>query len=209
MKKFLVLLVFVFSVTSVWALSLSSNIEYANKLAEKGIINDYKSDPTNYNLWDNVLRQEIAAVARGVYESRLGKEIWSEKKSSCDNIFSDVSSTSPNNWACYSIESLVDNDLIASNDTFRPEDNITKAESLWMLIKAIWFDYSYNPNIDKTWQEQIVDFSVKNWVVEDFDDYNMDATRWWIFNVANHVIQVHETRKSNDKKQERISWEVL
>lgn len=209
MKKFLSLIVFIFTISSVTVFALSTDIEYANKLASKGIINNHIDNPSEYNLWDNVLRQEIAAVARWVYESRLWKDIWSEKKSTCDNIFWDVNLDIPNNWACYSIESLVDNDLIAANDTFRPEDNITKAESLGMLIKAIGFDYSYNPNINKTWQEQIVDFSVENWVVENFDDYNSDATRWWIFNVANHVIQVHETRKSNEKKQERISWEVL
>jgi hypothetical protein len=32
---------------------------------------------------------------------------------------------------------LVDNDLISANTNFRPEDFITKAETLGMLIKAI------------------------------------------------------------------------
>jgi hypothetical protein len=29
-----------------------------------------------------------------------------------------------------------------------------------MLIKSIGFDYSYDPNNPKNWQEQIVDFAV-------------------------------------------------
>jgi hypothetical protein len=41
-----------------------SELESANSLAEQKIINNHKSDPENYNLNDNVLRQEIAAVAR-------------------------------------------------------------------------------------------------------------------------------------------------
>jgi len=209
MKKLLSLIVFIFSISSVAALSLSADVEYANKLALKWIINDHSNNPSDYNLNDNVLRQEIAAVARWVYESRLWKEIWSLKKTTCDNIFSDVSSTNPNTWACYSIESLVDNDLIAKNTNFRPEDKITKAESLGMLIKAIWFEYSYNSNLNTSWQEQIVDFSVKNWVISNFDDYDTQATRWWIFEVANHVIRVHETRQTEKKKQETISGEVL
>ncbi len=209
MKKILSLIVFVFSISSVAALSLSADVEYANKLAEKWIINDHSENPSNYNLNDSVLRQEIAAVARWVYESRLWKEIWSLKKDTCDNIFWDVSSTKPNTWACYSVEALVDNDLIAKNTNFRPEDKITKAESLGMLIKAIGFEYSYNSDLNTSWQEQIVDFSVKNWVIASFNDYDAEATRWWIFEVANHVIRVHETRQIEKKKQETISWEVL
>lgn len=209
MKNILALIIFIFSFNSVFALSLFDNVDYANSLAQRGIINNHSDNPEKYQLDSNVLRQEIAAVARGVYESRLWKKIWSEKKSDCDNIFDDVSSTEPNNWACYSIESLVDNDLIASNESFRPEDNITKAESLWMLIKAIWFDYSFNPKSDDSWQEQIVDFSVWSWLVEKFDDYDSEASRWWIFNVANHVIELNEVIKKEEKKQEPISWEVL
>jgi hypothetical protein len=39
-------------------------LEAANSLAEQKIINNHVNDPENYNLSDNVLRQEIAAVAR-------------------------------------------------------------------------------------------------------------------------------------------------
>jgi hypothetical protein len=41
-------------------------IEAANALAAQNIINDHSSDTDAYNLNQNVLRQEIAAVARGV-----------------------------------------------------------------------------------------------------------------------------------------------
>jgi len=41
-----------------------TELESANSLASQGIINDHKNDTKNYNLRDNVLRQEIAAVAR-------------------------------------------------------------------------------------------------------------------------------------------------
>jgi hypothetical protein len=41
-----------------------TQLESANSLASQGIINDHKNDTENYNLNDNVLRQEIAAVAR-------------------------------------------------------------------------------------------------------------------------------------------------
>ena len=44
----------------------SSAVEAANALAAKGYINNHSSDTAAYNLNQNVLRQEIAAVARGV-----------------------------------------------------------------------------------------------------------------------------------------------
>jgi hypothetical protein len=60
-----------------------------------------------------------------------------DKKQKCDNIFADLSATNPNSWACVNVEVLVDNNLISANTNFRPEDFITKAETLGMLIKAI------------------------------------------------------------------------
>lgn len=179
-----------------------SPLEAANSLAEKNIINDHKNDPENYNLNDYVLRQEIAAVSRWV--------AWLPKKSKCDNIFDDLSSTNPNWWACVNVEVLVDNDLISRNDMFRPEDNITKAETIGMLIKSIGFDYSYNSNSSKGWQEQIVDYAVEKWVIEEFTDYDTLATRGWVFMVADTTIKKDEEIKIEKKmKDESYTDESL
>lgn len=184
-----------------WSIAFASVYKYstaelnaANSLANQNIINNHSTNPQNYNLWDSVLRQEIAAVARWV--AKL------DKKDRCDNIFSDLSDTKPNNWACKNVEALVDNDLISRNKTFRPEDNITKSEAIAMLIKAIWFDYNYNPNIDKNWQQQVVEFAANKRVVELFTDYNTPATRGWIFIVADTTIKKDEYIK----KYERETW---
>ena len=176
---------------SVFAVDLlSEEISAANNLAKKKIINDHSGDIQNYNLKDNVLRQEVAAIARWVFETWKSKKILALKKTKCDNIFSDVSATKPNTWACYSIEALVDNNLISANKTFRPEDKITKSETIAMLIKAIWFDYQFNSSSTKWWQEQIVDYAVSKGVIkEKFTDYNTDATRWWVFNIADLTIK--------------------
>ena len=107
---------------SVSAYDSSVSIEAANMLASKGIINDHAADPAAYNLGQNVLRQEIAAVTMGVASLT--------KKTTCDNEFSDVSATTPNTWACYVVETLRDNGMIAANAKFNPESNITKAEAL-------------------------------------------------------------------------------
>ncbi len=179
-KKIISLVVVSLSVAAVSA-SYNDMIEAANNLASDGIINDHSDNTSLYNLDDNVLRQEIAAVARWV--------AWLSKKSSCDNIFTDLSATNPNSWACVNVEVLVDNNLISKNTTFRPEDKITKAETIGMLIKAIGFDYSYNTASSKWWQEQIVDFAVAKWVIDRFYDYNSDATRGWVFEVADTTIK--------------------
>ncbi|MCH2188659.1 S-layer homology domain-containing protein [Candidatus Gracilibacteria bacterium] len=173
----------------------SDMLDAANSLAERGIINDKSNNPSAYSLDSAVLRQEISAVARGV--------AGLPKKTSCDNIFSDVSATNPNTWVCYNVEVLVDNDLISANTNFRPEDNITKAESLGMLIKAIGFDYEYNPSSSKSWQEQIVDFAVEKGVVEKFSDYNTDASRGWVFEVANTTIEIQEEEEEKIEEMKK------
>jgi hypothetical protein len=186
-----------------WAISFASytavvdnktELESANSLAEQGIINNHVNDPENYNLNDNVLRQEIAAVARWV--------AWLAKKGRCDNEFKDLSDTNPNTWACRNVEVLIDNDLIAKNDYFRPEDKITKSETIAMLIKSIWFDYSYDSSSDKNWQEQIVEYAASKGVVELFTDYNTDATRGWVFQVADTTIRKDKEIKAQMKQKE-------
>lgn len=179
----------------------STEIEAANSLAERWIINNHKEDPKNYNLWDYVLRQEIAAVSRWV--------AWLPKKKWCDGIFTDVTAIKPNTWACLSIEVLVDNGLITKNTEFRPEHNITKAETLGMLIRSIGFDYSYDPKNTKSWQEQIVDYAVLKWVIKTkFTDYNTYATRWWVFMIADTTIKKDEEIKIQEKIEKWIYSDV-
>jgi len=175
-----------------------TELESANSLAEQKIINNHKLDPTNYNLGDNVLRQEIAAVARWV--AKL------EKKDKCDNIFKDLSDTKPNNWACRNVEVLVDNNLISKNENFRPEDKITKSETIAMLIKAIWFDYKLDINSSKNWQQQVVEYAASKWVIKLFTDYNTDATRWWVFQVADTTIRKDIEIRAAIKKMKEKKW---
>jgi len=131
----------------------STEIEAANALADKGYINNHSDNTAAYNLNQNVLRQEIAAVARGI--------AGLDKKTSCNDSFSDVSATTPNDWACYSVEALLDDNLIAANNKFNPENEISKAEAVGMMVKAAFGnEYSYNSSSSASWQEQVVDFAV-------------------------------------------------
>lgn len=171
-------------------------IDAANSLAEKKFINDRSENPSLYAIDKTILRQEIAAIARSVG--------WLAKSTYCNNIFQDVTENTPNNWACFSIEPLVEKNLISANEYFRPEDEITKAETLWMLIKAIGFDYTYNPSSSKNWQEQIVEFAVKKWVIDDFKDYDTKASRWWVFIVADATMKKDEEEKAAVLKAKKL-----
>ncbi|MDD3646395.1 MAG: hypothetical protein PHH06_03225 [Candidatus Gracilibacteria bacterium] len=169
-------MVVVSTAPSVGAYSTAA-LEAANTLASQGIINDNSANPAGYNLDQNVLRQEIAAVTMGV--------AGLTKKTTCDNLFTDVSATTPNTWACYVVETLRVNNMIAANAKFNPEANITKAEALGMVVKAAFgADYNYDSTLSTSWQEQLVAFASENGIVSAFTDYNTPATRGWVFEAA-------------------------
>lgn len=204
MKKLLSLLLIIWIFIS-YQVSAYTRLELqsANNLALRHIIQNHQNDPQNYNLDLPVLRQEIALISRRVS--------WISEKTTCDNIFNDVTSTIPNSWVCKNVEALVDNNLIASNASFNPEINISKAESLIMFIKSIWFpNFAIDPNSSLSWQEQVVAFWVANWVVSNFTDYNVEAKRGWIFKIADFSIKVKEDRikKWTWKKNNLMSSEV-
>ncbi len=175
-------------ISFVWIVTAYSQaeLESANNLAVREIIQNHSSNPTDYNLDSEVLRQEIALISRRVSGV--------SEKSSCDNIFGDVTATTPNTWVCNNVEALVENGLISTNEYFNPERNISKSEALIMFIRSIGFDFSIDDNSSKNWQEQVVEFAVENNVVESFTDYNTEAKRWRIFKIADYSIKLKEER---------------
>ena len=104
-------LTILWAATILWASLFSStfaSLENANYLAKKWIIVDKSSNPREYNLNSNILRQEIAVVALGVF--------WGTTKSYCSWKFYDVSVTVPNSWACKTIEALENYDIISDDN---------------------------------------------------------------------------------------------
>lgn len=192
-NKYIILMISILTIT-LWTVAYwytNTMLDSANDLAKKEVIKNHSDKPDLYNLDSPVLRQEIALISRRVS--------WVPENKWCKNLFNDVSSRQPNTWACKNIEALVDFKLITANKNFNPERNISKSEALIMFIRSIGFDFTIDPNSDKNWQEQVVEFAVSNWVVDDFNDYNTDAKRWWIFNVANFSIKVKEALKKEGK----------
>jgi len=202
MKKFFsVLTVLGILFTSFVSAYTPEELLSANNLAKKGIIKNHISDPENYHLDDPVLRQEIALISRRVS--------WIKENKTCKNIFADVTATKPNTWVCKNVEALVEHNLISKNKYFNPERNISKSEALIMFIKSIGFP-EFEIKDPKNWQKEVVDFAVKNWVVEKFNDYNAEAKRWWIFKIADYSIKEKEKRiKAGTWKKKKISDEAL
>ena len=186
---------FSFSIAKIIVVTPKDEVSAANDLAKRWIINDHRNDIKLYNLNMNVLRQEIAAITRWVAKIPKAKK--------CENIFKDLTNIMPNTWACLNIEALVKNNFLAKNTFFRPEENITKAESLWMLIKAIWFDYKFDKNNPKSWQEQVVDFASKKGIVERFNDFDSFATRWFVFKIADVKLV-----ENSDEKEKKVKIEI-
>jgi hypothetical protein len=200
MKKILVWLIIWLTIFVSSYAYTTEQLKAANSLAKRWIINDHLMNPSAYNLDSQVLRQEIAAIARWV--------AGVDKSKKCKWLFNDLTDIKPNTWACVNVEPLVENWLIAKYSDFRPEDPITKTETLWMLIKSIGFDYSYDPNKNWTWQEQIVDFAVEKWIVNKFTDYNTFATRWWVFEVADYSLELKEEEEKKLKENSNYSDEA-
>lgn len=179
-----VLSIFPFTVNNSFA-----SVENANYLAQKGIIVDKSTKPSEYNLKNNILRQEIAVVALGIYGGTT--------QNYCSGKFLDVSATKPNSWACKTIEALEKYDVISDdNRYFRPQAKVTKAEALGMLIKA-GLDKEYDFDSDNirskwNWQKQVVDFAVSKGLVSNFKDYNSFATRDFVFDIWANILKYKE-----------------
>ncbi len=137
MKKILFSLLAVTFLIS--AAEIPNTLNYAEYLADKHII--VRQRPVeNYALSDRVLRQEVVGIAlrltggnfRGIDVINLPDPY------TCKNLFSDVGQNKPNSWACRSVEIAAENNIISTaNLTFRPEDDITRAEAIGMILSAV------------------------------------------------------------------------
>lgn len=160
----------------------NAELNSANFLAKKWIIVDKSFDPKKYNLDKNVLRQEIAAISLWIS--------WVQKSQNCQNLFNDISNKKPNSWICFVVEPLANAWLIAKNKFFKPETNVSKAEAVGIIVKATFWDkYNANNSLGYSWQKQVVDFAAKEWILENFSDYEAYATRWFIFEMAKKAIE--------------------
>ena len=166
LKRFLwVIALMCVSVNTLWASELSS----AQSLSAKWIIKT-QAHFADYRLDDTITRKEVMKIVMNL----SGKNV----PDTCNGTFSDVS----NDWGCKYIETALSHGYIATNASFRPNDSITKAESMKLVLKARGIEKVQNT---QAWQEDYMLTAYQNAIVATkYSDHNSRATRWWIFEIA-------------------------
>ena len=175
----------------------TKELNAAKFLTEKGIIKKQEKF-SDYKLDSNITRMETMKI--------IAKFSGEKVENKCDWIFADVDR---NSWGCKYIEFAYRKNLIAKNKNFRPNDLITKTESIKLILKAKWIK---KIRITKNWQEDYMITAYQNWIIEKkYSDYNANAKRWWIFATATSVIKKEEEKKKQEqiKKLKKISDEAL
>ena len=113
----------------------------------------------------NITRAE---VARLIFSA---KHLKTDNKS---NTFKDVKSS---HWASGYINSMVDLGYISGypNKTFKPNNNITYAEFISIVVRA---DSKYNFKKSQNWKKQFIDFAHSNGFLEDVNIDSSDYDRY-------------------------------
>lgn len=164
----------VLSFALLWAMSLSGvsaytehNIQSANFLASKSVINDNSGDILDYNLDFNITRREMLKVMMNI----SGKEVVD----ACNGDFSDTTS---GDWGCKYAEAALREGFIAANTNFRPDDNVTQIEALKMIMQAKWIARDDNED----WRAGYVSkANSEGLILDSYLNYDSAAVRGWIF----------------------------
>ncbi len=161
-------------------------INYANTLAQKGIIVDNSKTPKMYNLWDTISRREMLKIMMNI----SGSEIWEN----CEQKFSDLPVS---DWGCKYAQKALELWFIAANTTFRPDAPVSKVESLKMIFQAKGIEATK----DADWRVWYTKKALELWYTSAFNDYDTQAKRSFVFEVA------AKTFSSNwDIKEEMTSY---
>ncbi len=153
--------------SSVFAETIQESIKAANFLAEKWIIENASSTPTQYKLMYSISRREILKIMIGVTELEL--------PSQCTQTFWDLPAS---DWGCKYAQVALASGLIAKNHSFRPDENVTQIEALKMLMSAS----GIAKNQSSDWRAGYVSKAYELGVLENnYLAYDTQALRWWIF----------------------------
>ena len=191
MKKIFIVTTLFLQISTSFALSPAleyndDELQWANFMAQSSYIVDYSNSPEKYRLNDSITRREVMKVIANI----AGAEFWD----TCEWKFSDVKSS---DWGCKYIERALSIGIVANNTNFRPNDSISKAEALKMLLKVRGVEKTSDTG---NWQADYVKTAFSNkWYETEWSDYNTAASRGWIFMSGNRII--------NNIQVEQI-WEI-
>ncbi|MCB9806550.1 S-layer homology domain-containing protein [Candidatus Peribacteria bacterium] len=192
----------------------STDCTNVEQLATQGVVS-YKNTCREYNLDRTISRQEVAAVALKVGEiCGAIQNVPPTGQYYCDNIFSDVSSTYPNDWVCRVAETLARDGIISQNDTnqygdvfFRPLKNVTRAEALAMVLNAgnlefqsvTYDDWRFTGTGAVTWQKPLMQYAYDRGIISSISTFgpNTNAFRRDVFNYATAAINLCRGNNGN------------
>ncbi|MGB2110433.1 MAG: S-layer homology domain-containing protein, partial [Patescibacteria group bacterium] len=158
--------------TGVAAMDLAE-INAATSLAKKGFINEVET-VADFRLDATITRAEAAKVAAMI--------AGVTPNDSCEGKFTDVSATTPNDWVCGYVEALLEEGLLSANAEYNPERNLSKTESLKMMMEAAGEEVEYGND----WQADFVAHAVEAGYISTFADFNTAATRGFVFVAADN-----------------------
>lgn len=154
---------------AMWTVSAASELESAKKLADQGVIKA-GSVASDFGLTNTITRKEMMKIVMNL----SGKNVPDQ----CSGSFGDVA----NDWGCKYIESALSNGFIASNAQFRPNDTISKAESMKLVLKAKGIDKAYNT---ADWQADYMQTALDNGIIpSSYANHTASAFRGWIFGIS-------------------------
>lgn len=165
-------------------------IKNAQILADAWIIVDNAKNPKAYNITSSITRREMLKI--------MLKIAWVTPSETCVGKFSDLPKS---DWGCKYAETALSLWYLAPNKLFRPNDNVSKTESLKMIFKAKWII----PATTADWRVWYVQKAVELWYSNSFQDYDSASKRSFVFNVWAKTI----TKNGNIVKVSKIKEEIL
>ena len=163
-----------------------TELESAQKLAGMWVIKA-GTTATDFGLSQTITRKEMMKIVMNL----SGKNV----PDSCNGDFSDVT----NDWGCKYIESALSSGFIAANATFRPDDSISKAEAMKLILKARGIEKAYNTT---NWQDDYMQTAFDYGLVSStYSDHNNAALRGWIFSVG---AAQEDMMKKDDNESEDV-----
>ena len=183
-KRYLSLILVVVMLVSTFSVAFAAptNNEKINWLVEKGIVKG-DAGTGNLRLEDTISRAEASAmIARA-----QGLEVLAEGFKNTENQFKDVSTT---HWANGYINVVASNDIVNGypDGTFRPEDKITYAEIIKMLVVIDSGILGKNPLV--SWEVPYITKALEVGILEgiNIESYNNQAIRGTIFEMVYNLI---------------------
>ncbi len=169
-KKIMAMVALVGVVGSIGSVSAAkSQLESAKALAGQGVIKQGLTS-ADFGLSNTITRKEIMKIVLNL----SGKNV----SDTCNGDFEDVA----NDWGCKYIEAGLRNGFIAANASFRPNDSISKAEAMKLILKARGIDKAYNTS---DWQADYMNTAYDNSIIAaKYSDHGSKALRGWIFGIG-------------------------